>query len=277
MLPYIEKVLQGNRVEYERDIPYQSTAVRTVHTVYTPDKDEDGGVIGWIASIRDVTDQKEAQKRERTLLMEVQHRSNNLLAIVQSIAHRSLANGHSLDEARKAFEARLQALAKTNRQLTRSNWRGVALREIVRLEMEPFGGRANVDGADILLAPKVAEHLSLVLHELATNAAKYGALSNASGKVRISWSIKESSNNKLDFKWQESGGPPVVVPASHGFGTALVKATFPDARIDYAVEGVSCEIDISLGPNQLDQADPTTLLRYEPDNLSSDTESRAGF
>src|SRR5262249_25805599 len=159
--------------------------------------------IGWIASIRDVTDRRQAQKRERALLLEVQHRSNNLLAIVQSIAHRSFANGHSVTDAKNAFESRLQALAKTNRQLTKSNWRGLGLREIVRLEMEPFGGRISADGAEVLLAPKQAEYLSLTLHELATNAAKYGALSNANGKVLISWAITELGNNKkLDFKWQ---------------------------------------------------------------------------
>jgi PAS domain S-box-containing protein len=247
MLPYIEKVLQGNRVEYERDIPYQNAAVRTVHTVYMPERNDDGEVIGWIASIRDVTDRREAQKRERALLMEVQHRSNNLLAIVQSIAHRSFANGHSLNDAKKAFELRLRALAKTNRQLTKSNWRGLGLREIVLLEMEPFGGRTSVDGVDVLLTPKQAEHFSLALHELATNAAKYGALSNANGRVLISWTTTEQgNNNKLDFKWQESEGPTVATPTRQGFGTALIKATFPDARIDYAVEGLSCGIRLLL-------------------------------
>jgi len=243
MLPYIEKVLQGNRVEYERDIPYQNTAVRTVHTVYMPEKNDDGEVIGWIASMRDVTDRREAQKRERALLMEVQHRSNNLLAIVQSIAHRSFANGHSLNDVKKAFESRLQALANTNRQLTKSNWRGLGLREIVLLEMEPFGGRTSVNGADVLLTPKQAEYFSLALHELATNAAKYGALSNANGRVLISWTATEQgNNNKLDFKWQESEGPAVAAPIRQGFGTALIKSTFPDAQIDYAVEGLSCKI-----------------------------------
>ena len=243
MLPYIEKVLQGNRVEYERDIPYQNTAVRTVHTVYMPEKNDDGEVIGWIASMRDVTDRREAQKRERALLMEVQHRSNNLLAIVQSIAHRSFANGHSLNDVKKAFESRLQALANTNRQLTKSNWRGLGLREIVLLEMEPFGGRTSVNGADVLLTPKQAEYFSLALHELATNAAKYGALSNANGRVLISWTATEQgNNNKLDFKWQESEGPTVATPTRQGFGTALIKSTFPDAQVDYAVEGLSCKI-----------------------------------
>jgi PAS domain S-box-containing protein len=92
ILPYVEKVLEGHRVEYEREIAYRGLAARIVHVVYTPDRNEHGEVVGWIASILDTTDQKQAQERERTLLLEVQHRSNNLLAIVQTIAHRSLAS-----------------------------------------------------------------------------------------------------------------------------------------------------------------------------------------
>jgi PAS domain S-box-containing protein len=274
MLPHIEQVLAGNRAEYENEIVYRGAGARTVHVVYEPERNDDGEVIGWIASIRDVTDRREAQKRERALLMEVQHRSNNLLAIVQSIAHRSFANGQSLDDAKETFESRLQALAKTNRQLTKSNWRGLGLRDIVRLEMEPFGGRTRVSGAEVVLTPKQAQYASLALHELATNAAKYGALSNANGNVRVSWMISEEAKcAKLHFKWQESGGPPVVAPSRHGFGTALIKAMFPDTHIDYAIEGLSCDIDLPLSddadnentiPNSLFQVLPPDALRDTP-------------
>jgi two-component sensor histidine kinase len=100
---------------------------------------------------------------------------------------------------------------------------------MVHVEMEPFGRRTNIDAADILIAPKQAEHLSLVLHELTTNAAKYGALSNANGTVRLSWTISgQVENTRVHLKWQESGGPPVVMPTRQGFGTALVRAAFPD-------------------------------------------------
>jgi PAS domain S-box-containing protein len=189
MAPYIEKVLEGERVEYENEIGYRGIGVRSVHVVCTPDRNEHGELVGWIASILDVTAQKQAQQRERTLLLEVQHRSNNLLAVVQTIAHRSLASGQSMDVAKEAFESRLQALARTNRQVTKSNWQGVDLREIVRLEMEPFGGRSTIDGINVMLGPREAQNFSLVLHELATNAAKYGALSNGTGNVEISWAI----------------------------------------------------------------------------------------
>jgi two-component sensor histidine kinase len=116
-------------------------------------------------------------------------------------------------------------------------------------ELQPYTDRTVIDGIDVILNPQHAQNFSLMVHELATNAAKYGALSNRRGKVGVSWMItRRSKNNELEFKWQERGGPRVVAPTRHGFGTTLLKATFPDARIDYAVEGLSCEIKIPTGP-----------------------------
>ena len=196
----------------------------------------------------DYLERKRSEETEKTLVREIQHRSNNLLAVIQSIANRSLSGSRTLAEAKEAFETRLHALARTNQQLIKSNWSGVNLNELVRLELKPFAERTIVDGINVMLNPQHAQNFSLALHELATNAVKYGALSNGSGKVDVSWWLTtQANNNKLKFKWQESGGPPVIVPTSQGFGTTLVKATFPDARIDYAVEGLNCEIDVPLG------------------------------
>lgn len=256
ILPYVEKALRGEQVEYESEIAYRGIAVRTVHVIYTPDKNEYGEVVGWVASILDVTDQKQAQERERTLLLEIEHRSNNLLAIVQTIAHRSLTNGQSLDEAKKAFELRLQALARANRQLTKANWHGLDLREIVRLEMEPFGGRTRVDGINVTLGAKEAQNFSLALHELATNAGKYGALSNETGNVGISWTIKTNGKtNILKFHWRERGGPLVSEPVQEGFGSALLKATFPSVNLHYVAEGLYCEIELNLPDRFIATAD----------------------
>jgi two-component sensor histidine kinase len=195
----------------------------------------------------DYLERKRADEMEATLAREIEHRSNNLLAVIQTIATQSLSGNCTLSQAKAAFEARLQALARANRQLTKSNWSGVNLGEIVRAELRPYAKRTIVRGVDVILSPQYAQNFTLTLHELATNAAKYGALSNRSGKVGVSWTItRQNGNNKLGFKWREKGGPPVVVPNQHGFGTMLVKATFPGARIDYAVEGLSCEIDIAI-------------------------------
>ena len=168
----------------------------------------------------DYLERKDAEKIQKTLIGEIEHRSNNLLAIIQAIAHRSLSGERSSSEAGKAFEARLQALARANRELIKSNWTGVNLREIVRLELEAFIERTLVEGTDVTVGPQLAQNLSLALHELATNAAKYGALSDRNGKDGISWAIvREGESSKLKLKWQEKGGPQVAQPIRQGFGT----------------------------------------------------------
>lgn len=195
----------------------------------------------------DYLERKRAEKIEKMLVGEIQHRSNNLLAIIQAIAHRSLSGEHSLTEARKAFEARLQALARANRELIKSNWVGVNLKEIVQLELEAFAERTMVEGIDVTIGPQFAQNFSLALHELATNAAKYGALSERNGKVEVNWTIaREGEDSRLKLKWQERGGPQVAQPTRHGFGTTVLKAIFPNVRFDYAMEGFSCEIDVLL-------------------------------
>jgi two-component sensor histidine kinase/integral membrane sensor domain MASE1 len=201
-----------------------------------------------------------AERIANTLIHEIQHRSNNLLAIIQAIAHRSLSDDHSLTEARALFEARLQALARANRALIKSNWVGVNLREIVRLELEAFADRTMVEGIDTTLGPQFAQNFSLALHELVTNAAKYGALSDRNGKVAVFWTIEhEGENNRLKLKWQESGGPQVLQPTRTGFGTTLLKAIFANVRFDYAEEGFGCEIDVLLNAAEPDAVDTLGL------------------
>jgi two-component sensor histidine kinase len=192
---------------------------------------------------------KRADEARVIATRELQHRCNNLLAVIQAIAHKTLAGGTSLEEARVAFEARLQALARAHRQLLRSNWTGVSLDEVVRQALEPFGTRSEIAGGDVTLNPKDAQNLSLALHELATNAVKHGALSRPDGKINIAWAVRGAEGGRvLRFHWRERGGPVVVAPTRRGFGTTLLKATFGEVRFDYAPEGLMCEIDLPL-PN----------------------------
>jgi two-component sensor histidine kinase len=117
----------------------------------------------------------------------------------------------------------------------------------VRSELEPFAKRANIGGVSVVLPAQMAQNFTLVLHELATNSAKYGALSTDAGKIMVSWTIEQNgSGSVLKFRWQESEGPPVVAPMRHGFGTKLLKAVFSEVRLEYPVEGLSCEIDVPL-------------------------------
>jgi two-component sensor histidine kinase len=191
---------------------------------------------------------KRADEARVIATRELQHRCNNLLAVIQAIAHKTLAGGTSLEDARTAFEARLQALARAHRQLLKSNWTGVSLDEIVRQALEPFGTRSAFAGGDVTLTPKDAQNFSLALHELATNAVKHGALSRPDGRIEIAWAVRGDDGGRvLSFRWQERGGPPVVAPSRRGFGTTLLKATFGDVRLDYAPEGLMCDIDLPLG------------------------------
>ena len=193
----------------------------------------------------DYLERKQSEQIQQTIVLELQHRSNNLLAVIQSIAQRTLAS----DASKKTFEARLQALARINRALVRSNWGGVDLSQLVRAELEVFSKRASISGLSVLLSPQHAQNFTLALHELATNSAKYGALSNTTGKVQVSWTIEpDQSGSVLKFKWQESGGPPVSTPTRQGFGSQLLKGLFSDFSLEYPVEGLRCEIEVHLVP-----------------------------
>ncbi|WP_454621953.1 HWE histidine kinase domain-containing protein [Bradyrhizobium cenepequi] len=178
---------------------------------------------------------------------ELQHRCNNLLIVIQAIAHNTLASGGTVEQARAAFESRLQALARANRQLSASNWSGVSLGEIVRMSLEPFGTRAAIEGEEVTLTPKETQKFSLALHELATNAVKYGALSNAAGRISVAWTVAAGGGERvLRFRWEERGGPPIDVPGRPGFGTTLLKASFSDVCVVYEPDGLTCHINVRL-------------------------------
>ncbi len=191
----------------------------------------------------DYLERKQSEQIQQTIVLELQHRSNNLLAVIQSIAQRTLAG----DQSKKTFEARLHALARANRALVRSNWGGVDLNQLVRTELEVFAKRASISGVSVLLSPQHAQNFTLALHELATNSAKYGALSNTTGKVQVSWTIEpDQSGSVLKFRWQESGGPPVRPPTRQGFGSQLLKGIFSNVSLEYPVQGLRCEIEVHL-------------------------------
>jgi two-component sensor histidine kinase len=186
-----------------------------------------------------------AEEHQKTLTRELQHRTNNLLAVVQTIANRTLSGDYPLKQANEILEARLRALARANKQLTDSDWSGLTLKEIIRSEMEPYLTRFEIEGTDIALNRQYAQNFSLVLHELATNAVKYGALSNLEGRVHITWSMQGGGgDSRLIFHWREQGGPPAVTPKRQGFGSALLRATFANARSNFDINGFSCEIEV---------------------------------
>jgi PAS domain S-box-containing protein len=215
-------------------------------------KNERGEFTGAINCFYDITERKQAEERQQFLTAELAHRGGNLLAVVQSIVSRSLTGARPLTEERGALEQRLQALARTRSALTSEGF-GAPVAEIIRLEFEAFSDRVTAIGPDVTLNSRAAQTFALLVHELATNAAKYGALSlPEKGQIDIHWSIEGAGKEaRFKFQWQERGGPPVIPPTRQGFGSVLVeKVAAQDfgaqPKIRFAPEGVSYAIDAPL-------------------------------
>jgi PAS domain S-box-containing protein len=207
----------------------------------------------------DITEMKKAEEHQQLLINELNHRVKNTLATVQSIASQSLRNAGTASEARDAVEGRLFALSRAHDVLTRENWDGAYLREVVQEAIAPFQGhghsRFDLHGQDVRLPPRIALAVAMALQELGTNAVKYGALSNPTGRIAISWSItKQAGGMKLELAWKEKGGPPVVEPSRRGFGTRLIERSLAqelngDVTIAFAPTGVVCTIHAPLDDN----------------------------
>jgi PAS domain S-box-containing protein len=206
--------------------------------------------------LRDITERERAEGQQSLLLHELAHRVKNSLAVVQSIAAqtRRFALPEQFDAT---FDARLRALGASHDLLTQSEWEGATLADVVSFSLKPYGSRAQLDrwttaGPDIWLFPNEAVTLGLAFHELATNAAKFGALSNATGTIAISWDVKDDDQpGSIEIKWLESGGPPVQPPSRKGFGSTLLDRALAHelsgtALLCFAPEGFVCTLCFPL-------------------------------
>ncbi len=236
--------------------------VRWHRIIVTPRRLENGAIV-WDGIQIDITDHKRAEEHLRLLINELNHRVKNTLATVQSLAAQSFRGlkARGLNDppaAYAAFEARLFALARGHDALTRENWEGASLGEIIGQAFAPYadlsddGCRIQVDGPDLRVAPATALSLSMALHELCTNAVKYGALGAPEGQVRISWSVlKGSTEPRLSMRWEERGGPPVSPPSRKGFGSRLIQEGLARelngvVSLIYEPAGVVCTVDVPL-------------------------------
>ncbi|MDB5470464.1 MAG: hypothetical protein JWR84_2024 [Caulobacter sp.] len=215
--------------------------IRSLFTRAEPRQDASGRFIGMIGVNVDVTEARRAEQHQQLLINELNHRVKNTLASVQSIAHQTLRGGEATREARDLLTARLLALSAAHDVLTRESWEGADLVEVVAAALRPYdAGRHGVEGPAHRVGPRAALAISMALHELATNALKYGALSGASGRVSVSWT---PTDDGLELTWREAGGPPVTPPTRSGFGSRLLR------------QGLVGELG------------GTVDLRYEPDGL----------
>jgi two-component sensor histidine kinase len=203
----------------------------------------------------DAADQIVAQRLQRLVLEELHHRIKNTLAIVMAIVTQSLRTAKSVDEGREAIEHRLVALGRVHDLLLQSNWTSAKLAGILKAATDPFdrdntSRRFTVQSSNIDVSPGAVLPLAMVLNELCTNAMKYGALSNATGRVSITSSI-DDTQRLFRLKWAESGGPTVAVPTRRSFGSRLIEHSFVrqlqgEAQLTFAPSGVVCVLDIPL-------------------------------
>ncbi len=203
-----------------------------------------------LLAIEDVTDLVEADGRREVLIGELSHRVKNMLATVQSISSQTLRRSGSLQEFKSAFEGRLHALGRAHDVLVQQDWASAELGHVVRLTFEPYGmgDRITVDGPSLQLPPEVGVAMAMVLHELTTNAVKYGALSNESGRLQVSWRLDNGSGERqVHVEWTEIGGPPVTSPSRRGFGTSLIERSIIQqlggtATPEFRADGLHYEI-----------------------------------
>jgi PAS domain S-box-containing protein len=219
-----------------------------------PLRDVTGDIIGLTCAAVDVSGRKEGEAQLRLLMREVTHRSKNLLAVIQAMARQTARGTLSVDGFLDQFSARLQALATSHDLLVQESWYGASLYELVRSQighhLDQRGSQVSMDGPPVLLRPEAAQNLGLALHELATNAAKYGALSVPKGKVSITWcKVQKQNGGGVEITWTEVGGPQVEEPQRRGFGTLVIKrnlsrALDADVDLSFPNEGVRCVISI---------------------------------
>jgi two-component sensor histidine kinase len=217
-------------------------------------KTADGEVERLVGVMMDITRRKDSERRQQLLLQELNHRVKNTLAVVQSIASQTLRSRRDPEHFVTAFTSRIGTLARSHDLLTRNVWQGASLKEVVEGALSTFqteAGAIEVSGPDATLIADDTVALSLVLHELATNAAKYGSLSLPGGKLAVAWTIADAGPDRyVDLHWRESGGPPVTAPDSEGFGSRLITALSRQlggtVTLDYRPDGLVCDLRFKL-------------------------------
>ncbi len=208
--------------------------------------DADRKPIGLLSISRDVTERRAFDERRELLIHELNHRVKNTLSLVQGLAHQSFRQGQDKGQASADFLARLSALSVAHDLLTRDQWEGATIAELVRGATAHAGDRVAGSGPHLLVSPKSAVALVMALHELTTNAFKYGALSEPPGRVAVSW--HRAPSNRFVLTWHETGGPAVVPPAQRGFGVRMIERVLASdlggtVNIDFAQSGIVCTID----------------------------------
>jgi len=211
-------------------------------------------IVGLSCAVVDITARKDNEEHLRLVMRELTHRSKNLLAIIQALARQTARYADSIDGFLNQFTARVQALSRSHDILVQEGWHGAYLADLLRSQIGPYVDQekpqASWEGPPVRLRPEAAQSLGLALHELASNAAKYGALSAPTGRVSVQWTMLAGPNNDgIEIVWAEQGGPPVGVPQKHGFGSLVIERNLPrslesEVELRFLAEGARCRIKI---------------------------------
>ena len=217
-----------------------------------PVLDAQGEIAEWFGAASDISDRRKAEEHLRLIINELNHRVKNNLAMTQAIAIQTFRGRDNVKDEQDRFSARMVALAQANDLLTGERWAGASLRGAVEQALGPLiddAGKVHIDGPDLQITPKSALALSLAIHELVTNAVKYGAWSVRGGQVSLTWALHEG--RRLHIEWRESGGPAVSAPTSRGFGSRLIERGLAGelggtAKMHFERDGLVCIVDAPL-------------------------------
>jgi PAS domain S-box-containing protein len=247
----LTRIRRGERTEHFETVrQHKRGSLIWVSLTISPVKNAEGKIVGASKIARDITEQKRTSDQIATLAREAEHRSKNLLANVQAMVNLSQAD--AVADLKKAIGGRIHALANVHSLFVATRWIGAELSTIAGHELAPYstGGdkRVRIDGPQVLLEPDIAQAVAVTLHELATNAAKYGALSTANGHIDLKWS--HEANGRLNLRWIETGGPTVESPTRRGFGTRVIEQMIAqlkgESRFDWYAEGLVCELTLRV-------------------------------
>ncbi len=247
----LARVARGERIDHFETVRRRKDGTLIdISLTVSPFKDEFGRIVGASKIARDITEKKRRQVQIALLAREADHRTNNLLAVAQATVH--LTQAATTADLKTVIEGRLQALANAHALLARARWAGADLQELAIKELSPYFGvgdpRLHIEGPSLLLKPELAQAMAMALHELATNALKYGALSTLTGRLNVVWSV--APDRRLCLSWTESGGPSVAQPTKEGFGTRALTRLIAQLNgvvtFEWRSEGVVCDIDVAI-------------------------------
>ncbi|WP_456705842.1 PAS domain S-box protein [Bradyrhizobium sp. USDA 4452] len=245
----LTRIRRGERIDHFETVRRRKDGSSIVVSLtVSPVKDAHGNIVGASKIARDVTEQKRAQEQISILAREAEHRSKNILSNVQAIIN--LSQSDTSEGLKEVISGRIQAMANVHSLFVETRWIGAEVSAIAKQELAPYldehGTRVRMDGLQTVLEPTAAQAIAVVLHELATNASKYGALSNAKGHVELKWS--RSKDGQLALRWTELDGPSVNAPQRKGFGSRLIEGTINPlggkVLFDWRAEGLLCEIAV---------------------------------